>query len=556
MKAVVTIRESQLGALFRAYILVDPQLVVRAVGPFFTRRESAVRPGAELGELLSLSYERLDGRAPPLAQAIANMADTPERLELFCKSKNIRLAGIVFSREDGFLLALNIVPEDFIIEGHGLHISDFSQIDASVTALTLIGMQRALLAEAREAAIDLANAQAVAVELLDRTQRLGRYIVHDLTNYLSIIRLNVANLARSGSGNGAGGSAEASRAAIEAATRHVSDLALSLERLTGHRDVEMPPLSVDQTIRDNLAFLATSLPADFALDFIGSAAQVAVRVGRTELITMLTNVIVHAQGAMTQGGSITISTYRSEQGPDGLAGAAAAAGPGAQPMPGNEPPAKDWIVIRIIDDGPGLDEDAVRLMLDPHPAVRPEGSDISLRTVRTWARAAGGDATITAVPGAGTDIRIHLPICGDMAGGSAAAMPSAREPAQRPAGLARVLVVEDEIHALEAVVEILRLEGYAATPASNAAEAITALGAGEFDILLTDVVMPERSGVELAREVEARHPRTGIILMSGYLPDESMLQPHWRMLRKPLDISLLSQTLAAAHAAVVEIAAI
>ena len=556
MKAVVTIRESQLGALFRAYIFVDPQLVVMAVGPFFTRRESAVRPGAHLGELLSLSCDRLDGRVPPLAQAIATMADTPERLELFCKTKNIRLAGIVFSREDGFLLALNIVPEDFIIEGHGLHISDFSQIDASVPALTLIGMQRALLAKARAAAIDLANAQAEALELLDRTQRIGRYIVHDLTNNLSIIRLNVANLARSGIGHGASATAEASRAAIEAATQHVSDLALSLERLSGHRDAEVPPLSVDETIRDNLAFLAASLPADFTLDFIGSAAQVAVRVGRTELITMLTNVIVHAQSSMTQGGSITISTYRSEQGPDGLAAAGAAAAPDAPPMPDNASPATEWLVIRIIDDGPRFNEDVVRLMHDPHPAVWLEGSDIPLRTVRTWAHAAGGEATIRAVPGAGTDITVHLPICGTTASGLAAAMPVAREPAPRPASLARVLVVEDEIHALEAIVEILRLEGYAATPASNAAEAITALGAGEFDILLTDVVMPERSGVELAREVEARHPRTGIILMSGYLPDESMLQPHWRMLRKPLDLSLLSQTLAAAHAAVVEIAAI
>jgi len=63
--------------------------------------------------------------------------------------------------------------------------------------------------------------------------------------------------------------------------------------------------------------------------------------------------------------------------------------------------------------------------------------------------------------------------------------------------------------------------------------------------------MPETSGVELARTVEARHPRIGIVLMSGYLPDESQLQPHWRMLRKPLDLRLLSQTLAATHAALV-----
>ncbi len=536
MKPAVTIRESQLGALFRAFIKLDAALVVLTLGPFFHGRDTAVVPGAQIAELFSLRQDRDDESARPLHEAIPAMADTPERLELFCKRKNIRLAGIVFSTEDdGFLLALNIVPEDFIIEGQGLHISDFSQIDASVPALTLIGMQRALLAEARQAAIDLANAQSEALELLDRTQRLGRYIVHDLTNYLSIIRLNVANLVQA-NGNADAAQAERGRAAIEAATQHVSDLVLSLERLTGHRDVEVTPISVDHTIRSNLAFLAAALPADFSLDFLGGAAQAAVRVGRTELVTMLTNVIVHARGAMPQGGSITISTYRTDEGPE-REGIAASG---------------EWIVIKVIHDGAGFDEETVRLMLDPQTLMRPDGADFPLRSVRTWARSAGGEARIAALPG-GTDICIHLPISGeaDEAERPAAPTPGAAMP--RMARTARVLVVEDEVHALDAVVEILRMEGYAVTPALNAAQAVEALSGADFDILLTDVVMPERSGVELAHEVEARHPRIGIILMSGYLPDESLLQPHWHMLRKPLDLGLLSRTLAATHAKMTDI---
>jgi len=528
MKAAVTIRESQLGALFRAFIKVDGGLVVVDTGPFFLSRKTEVVPGAQLGELFSLRQDRDCADTQSLDVAILAMADTPDRFELFSKSKNLRLAGIVFSTEEGgFLLALNIVPEDFIIEGQGLHISDFSQIDASVPALTLIGMQRAMLAEARQAAIDLASAQSEAVELLERTQRLGRYIVHDLTNYLSIIRLNVANLARSG------GSAEASRAAIEAATRHVSDLVLSLERLTGHRDVEAAPIPIDQTIRSNLAFLAASLPQDFSLDFIGSAAQAAVRVGRTELVTMLTDLIVHARGAMPDGGSITITTHRSNEGPEEHAATRCG-----------------WLVIKIFHEGLVIDEDSARIMLDSHAPIRSDGVDFPLRSLRAWARSVGGGASITAMSGAGTDISIHLPISEE--GGAVehhralVSVPSVATPRAAPA--ARVLVVEDEIHALEAVVEILRLEGYAVTPAGNAAEAIAALADDEFDILLTDVVMPERSGVELAHEVEARHPHISIVLMTGYFPDEKLQQPHWPMLRKPLDISLLSQTLALACA--------
>ncbi len=526
MKAAVTLRESQLGALFRAFIEVDHNLVVRTAGPFFASRQTEVVPGVQLAELFSLRHDREDNKTYSPKRVIGEMADTPERLELFCKSKNIRLAGIVFSIEGGFLLALNIVPEDFIIEDQGLTISDFSQIDSSVPALTLIGMQRALLAEARQAAIDLAKAQADAVELLDRTERIGRYIVHDLTNYLSIIRLNVANLARSG------GSAETSRSAIEAATRHVSDLVISLERLTGHRDVEVQPIAVDHTIRANLAFLEASLPPDFTLNFIGSVPQAAVRVGRTELIIMLTNVIVDARGAMADGGAITITTFRSAHGPAVRLGERG-----------------EWVVIKIIHDGPGIDPAAVPNLHDPEPVIWPDSPDFVLRAVQTWARAAGGDARVTSMPGAGTDICIHLPICNDAEVPDHAAASIVGLAPPRTGAMARVLVVEDEIHALDAIVEILRMEGYAATPASNAAQALEALAAAEFDILLTDVIMPETSGVDLAHAVEARHPRIGIVLMSGYFPDESLLQPHWRMLRKPLDLSLLMQTLAAAHAA-------
>ena len=67
MKPAVTIRESQLGALFRAYIKVDAALVVRGAGPFFLSRETEVVPGARLAELFSLRHDRLDEQAVPMA---------------------------------------------------------------------------------------------------------------------------------------------------------------------------------------------------------------------------------------------------------------------------------------------------------------------------------------------------------------------------------------------------------------------------------------------------------------------------------------------------------
>ena len=83
MRPAVTIRESQLDALFRAYIKVDAALVVLAVGPFYVNRDTEVVPGAQIAELFSLRHDRDDEHATPLDVAIPAMADTAERFELF-----------------------------------------------------------------------------------------------------------------------------------------------------------------------------------------------------------------------------------------------------------------------------------------------------------------------------------------------------------------------------------------------------------------------------------------------------------------------------------------
>lgn len=103
----------------------------------------------------------------------------------------------------------------------------------------------------------------------------------------------------------------------------------------------------------------------------------------------------------------------------------------------------------------------------------------------------------------------------------------------------RVLVVEDEAYALEALTELLGDMDYSVTACADAEAALAALGAARFDVLLTDVIMPGMSGIALARAAQWRDPAMGVVLMSGYLPEGLERRPEWLFLRKPLDLDRL-----------------
>jgi len=505
----IAIDKRQLGTLFPAFIEIDRALAVRSVGPFFRRRKTTVAAGALLPDLFSLGNAAAAlaaGEDSPAAMArvIADLAESADRIDLFCRTKGIRLAGMVVPLDDGFMLTMNLLPADYVLDGQNLTFDDFSPYDAAAPALLLVGMQRALLAEARETAVELAQAQAEAVDLLDSVQRLGRYIAHDLNNYLSIISLNATRLGLSPNRDD-----EDRRhlAAITTASREIADLTLSLQRYSGQPKTATNPIALDEVIASNLAFLATLLPPSITLDFAAGAQGACVRTGRTELISCLTNLIINARDAMHTGGSITITT--------GQCG--------------------DRLMVGVTDTGPGMAPDIAARAFEPYFSSRPGRPGLGLPSVRDYARAIGGEVRLVTAPGAGTRVELTLPHC-----------PAAPRPDNAASAPARVLVVEDEPAALEAMVELLQHSGHQVTAASGAAAAMQAVADTEFDVVLSDIVMPDGSGVDIAAQIADACPATAIILMSGYCPDPAQIAPGWQLLNKPIDLARLDEAIASA----------
>lgn len=127
-------------------------------------------------------------------------------------------------------------------------------------------------------------------------------------------------------------------------------------------------------------------------------------------------------------------------------------------------------------------------------------------------------------------------------------MAAASLPAGSDAASLHILVVEDDVDSREMLCELLSLLGHQASSAGSAEEAEGVLKQEGIDVLLTDISLPGRSGVELARDARTRHPSLGIIFASGYSGISDVDFPFHSLL-KPYDLNQLQDALHQAAAA-------
>lgn len=147
--------------------------------------------------------------------------------------------------------------------------------------------------------------------------------------------------------------------------------------------------------------------------------------------------------------------------------------------------------------------------------------------------------------GAGTTVYLHLPVVDQSADvGEQQAAPTL-SPDPNPPGKQKILLVEDEPYALEALAEMLEGEGYAVTPCGTSDDAMLALEQDAYHLLLTDIVMPGKDGTDIARRACAGQPSIKVVLMSGYVPDSASFEPGWMFLRKPMNSDELLKLISA-----------
>ena len=204
-------------------------------------------------------------------------------------------------------------------------------------------------------------------------------------------------------------------------------------------------------------------------------------------------------------------------------------------------------MIAVSDTGYGMDMETKRRIFEPFFTTkeRGKGTGLGLATVYGIVKQAGGDIWVYSELGRGTTFKLYFPRVSEPV--SSAENAGTATPA--PAGSETVLVVEDEQGVRDLTAKILKNLGYTVLTAASGAEAleISRRQAAPISVLLTDVVMPNMSGAQLAAELRRSRPEMKVIYVSGYTEntvlDHGVLDAGLDFLAKPFTREGLSKKL-------------
>jgi two-component system, cell cycle sensor histidine kinase and response regulator CckA len=234
--------------------------------------------------------------------------------------------------------------------------------------------------------------------------------------------------------------------------------------------------------------LATNLAPDPCL----------IEIDPGQIQQVILNLVVNARDAMPGGGLLELGTFLSAR--------------------DNRPPV---VALVVSDTGHGMNAATLARIFEPFFTTkeRGKGTGLGLATVYGIVAQSGGEITVESREGEGSAFTILLPQV-SLAEGQLAVANVAGEPAGAR-GNEHVLLVEDDLTIRNLLATVLRKEGYQVMAARDGEEAIrlATTHAGNFDLLITDVIMPGMSGAELVRRLEAAHVGLPVLYISGYTDD-------------------------------------
>jgi PAS domain S-box-containing protein len=346
--------------------------------------------------------------------------------------------------------------------------------------------------------LELQLRQAQKMEALGR---LAGGVAHEFNNLLTVILGHAQLLARERGRDELRAIVQAAEGAAEL-TRNLLSFSRQAVRAPVRLDVDEAVAAVTKlaarVIGEQIQLVAERPPGP---------AKRMVRADPSQLQQVLLNLALNARDAMPGGGVLRMRT-----GEQLLDAERASRIPGARPGP--------HVVLEVSDTGVGMDEQTKARIFEPFFTTKAagKGTGLGLAIVYGAVRQSGGTIEVDSAPGRGTTVRIFLPA--DV--GEPAVVP-APTPTPVPRGTGTVMVVEDDVEVAALVARVLGDAGYTvrvAHDATHADELWRAHGRAT-DLLITDVVMPERGGAQTARLFRQQRPTLRVLYMSGYAPAQT-----------------------------------
>jgi two-component system cell cycle sensor histidine kinase/response regulator CckA len=372
-----------------------------------------------------------------------------------------------------------------MMESHMVPFHDAEGRVASVLAITRDITSRRLLEE------QLRQSQG-----LDALGKLAGGIAHDFNNLLTVIQGRSEILLRRVPPDDP---SSRDLELIRSTSLHAADLTRRLLVFGRAQVLDTRRTDLNVVVGDLMPLVRRVIGEDVTLELALSDEPLHVRVDRTQMEQVITNLVVNARDAMPRGGRMTIGTAAVTTG-------------------GNEAglPSGRYAVLTVRDDGYGMDAQTRRRIFEPFFTTKEgRGTGLGLSTVYGIVTQHEGRIDVMSTPGEGATFVIHLPRFDDAAPIS---MP-AEQALTAAGGDETVLLVEDEPRVRDLVADVLSGAGYRVILMSAADIMARPLEADRVDLVVSDVVMPGGSGPEVAMTVRSQFPHAQILYISGY-PDE------------------------------------
>ena len=447
---------------------------------------------------------------PPYDMGLARMTDEPFVVADYVVADDGRPAALLEEHDAGSGMTVALRSGDAVfgaIAVYHLEPRDFTE-DERTFMQTIANVLASAIGRRR------AEQQLLQAQKLQAVGQLAGGIAHDFNNLLTAM-LGYCELL------------EPRVREHPAAAAHLEEALKAGERaralvdqiLTFSRGRVSSPERCDlnDTVGNLRGLLLPLLPEGIELDVQLDPELGALRADPTQLEQVVLNLALNARDAMQGGGRLRIATANADV--DEAEGQALGLRAGR------------YVTLTVQDDGSGMDTLTATRLFEPFFTTKPDGTGLGLATVYGIVTSAGGQVHVESQLGRGARFTVYLPRATADAGVSSAApvlVPSPAAPRQlEDLRGATILVVEDQAAVRSLVCEILSERGYTVLHASNGVEAqqVALSHPGRLDLLITDVVMPQLQGPELAARLRAEWPDLKVLYMSGYSAQTELVAP-------------------------------
>ena len=321
---------------------------------------------------------------------------------------------------------------------------------------------------------------------------------------------------------------------IRQAGQRAAGLTRQLLAFSRRQVLQPKVLSLNHVVAETEGMLRRLVGADIALEVTSDPALWFALADPSQIELVLMNLVVNARDAMPQGGRLAISTSNRE-----LTGAS-----GARP---NGVRAGSYVALEVSDTGVGIDPANQTRVFEPFFTTKDtgRGTGLGLSTAYGIVQQSGGHITLESAPGRGATFTVFLP----RHIGNEPPAASKVDRRRLPGGTETLLLVEDEAAVRSSARRLLERQGYSVLEARHGADALRIVeeSGRPIDLVVTDLVMPEMGGKELAERLRAHRPGLKVLFMSGYtekvIAAGGIMPPNTGFVEKPFTVEQLMRRL-------------